>query len=164
MADDEIKVDVDNEDYQTWPWKEVMLAICGGHALGGDVAQTALSNTSVPMSLVNAGNDFLTATNTLEQFVRDTKKWTDALVGPNGSWTGLGAKNFATMMGNVIDVAEKLYEALSTGPDYYTTLTDAGTDLLRCINSVNETDHWAAEATIYRWKHDIVNVISEIKP
>jgi hypothetical protein len=164
MADDDVKVNEDDADYATWTWKQIKLAICGGYGLDNNLVQEALNRTSDPMSLVNAGGKYLSASNTLEKFRGDAKKWTNDLVGPNGMWTGLGAKGFATMMGNVIGAADSLYQALAAQPTYFTSLDSAGKDLQTCIHDVEEADRWAAQTTIDRWNHQFRRYTLGVKP
>jgi hypothetical protein len=149
--DSDGKVNIDDSNYWHWTWKQIETAILGGYGQSNTDAAAAQLRNSNPQSLLKAAAQFDGARTVLEKFVGDARSWAASTVGPHGSWTGLGAKGFATMVQNIIDAADSLHAALVATPTYYTTLADAATELQTAITTIQWVDHWGAEATITRY-------------
>jgi hypothetical protein len=144
---EDVKVSLTDDNYQEWTWKQIKNAVCGGW--GGN--ESSQPQVSVPQTVTDAGPRYDTLADTLAKFMRDTRKMSDALVGPNGTWTGLGAKAFEGTVVNIVGAADVLHQALTTAPSYVTTLADAGVDLYTGITEINYADHWGADATVKRY-------------
>ncbi|MFL6111357.1 MAG: WXG100 family type VII secretion target, partial [Catenulispora sp.] len=148
---DGVKPDTSTDNYDTWSWKQIKVAICGGVDMSATQEADMRDGVSNPTTLRDASIYFSGTQTTLESVQIGLESLQKSV---KDTWKGKGSEAFQKMLDRQKSAVDTMVDAI-TGvggePNYSQTFDWAATSLVTSINNIESWDHWAAQKTMWKW-------------
>src|SRR5215213_4060420 len=136
-----IKPDTTTDNYDTWTWKQIKVAVCGGFGMSANKELDMRDGVSNPTTMMDASFYFGNTQTTLvgvQTGLEALQKSVEA------TWKGKGADAFTKMLDRFKGAVDAMVEAMAgvgAEPSYSRIMTDSATDLTNAINDIQAADY-----------------------